>query len=352
MKDSADASASSLSLDRLPAEFIERLRRITGDDWPHVATWFTTPQASRPVGFRVNTLKARPEAVLRRLEAEGLHPEPLVGIPGGFVVPGEQRERLTHSPCASQGEIYIQNPASMAAGLILASRPGEEILDLAAAPGGKTLHMAALMENRGRIAAVEPIRDRMYRLQANVRTAGATIVAFYRTDGRTVGRKTPGRFDRVLLDAPCSSEARIHPDDPESYRRWSPRKLRECARKQKGLLQSACLAARVGGLILYGTCSFAPEENEAVVAHVLERWGDCLEVESIEPLPEATFPLRRGGLREWNDRTFPTAVGNAVRILPHGATHGFFWCLLRKTAEPASSSHKRRHRKGRSPKKN
>lgn len=99
------------------------------------------------------------------------------------------------------------------------------MLDLAAAPGGKTLQMAAMMQDRGRIAAVEAVRTRMFKLQANLRRHGPTIVKTYLTDGRTVGRKTPERFDRVLLDSPCSSEARFQRADPGSWRHWSLCKL-------------------------------------------------------------------------------------------------------------------------------
>ena len=108
----------------------------------------------------------------------------------------------------------------------------EEVLDLAAAPGGKTLAIAALMNNTGRIAAVEPIRGRFHRMQANLRRCGVSNVQFYQRDGRSVGRLVPERFDRVLLDAPCSSESRMRWLDQQSFEQWSLRKIRETQRKQ------------------------------------------------------------------------------------------------------------------------
>ena len=126
---------------------------------------------------------------------------------------------IAQHPAATEGAIYIQNPSSYFAVKTLAPVLDEEVLDLAAAPGGKTLAMAARMQNTGRIAAVEPIRGRFHRMQANLRRCGVTNVQFYQRDGRGVGRAVPDRFDRVLLDAPCSSESRMRwpPHSTQSY---------------------------------------------------------------------------------------------------------------------------------------
>lgn len=312
---------------QLPEVFLDRLRRIAGNDWPAVAARLVAGEAQQAVGFRVNRLRAGADAVIWELKKLGIPSDPIIGIPDGFVVPGKFRHALTHSPPAEARTIYIQDPASMLAALVLAPQPGDEVLDLAAAPGGKTLHMAGLMQNRGRIAAVEVIRGRMYRLQANVRSSGATIVDFYITDGRTVGRKTPERFDRVLLDAPCSCEARFRAEQPSTWQQWSLRKICESARKQKGLLRAAIQAARPGGQILYSTCAFAPEENEAVVDHVLREFGEHVTVELVSlPLPNL-----RPGMTRWEGAEFLPAVEKAVRVIPNDRMHGFFLCLLRKT---------------------
>jgi 16S rRNA (cytosine1407-C5)-methyltransferase len=110
----------------------------------------------------------------------------------------------------------------MLAPLALAPRPGETVLDLAAAPGGKTLQLAALMQNSGRLSAVEAVKGRFFRLRANLERGGVTNARTFLMDGRAVGRKCPEMFDRVLLDAPCSSEARFSRLDPRSWAHWSP----------------------------------------------------------------------------------------------------------------------------------
>lgn len=149
------------------------------------------------------------------------------GQPIAFTTPPEHRQTLTHSPIIDQGKIYVQNLSSMLAPLILAPQPGEQILDLAAAPGGKTIQIAQMMHNTGILSAVEPIRSRMFKLRANLTRCNVKIAKTYPIDGRSVGRKTPERFDRVLLDAPCSSEARFRLKKPESWANWSLRKIRE-----------------------------------------------------------------------------------------------------------------------------
>jgi 16S rRNA (cytosine1407-C5)-methyltransferase len=182
------------------------------------------------------------------------------------------------------------------------------------------------MENRGTLSAVEPIRQRMYRLADNLKRGGVTIARTYLMDGRQVGRKTPDRFHRVLLDAPCSSEARIRWNDPESYRYWSVRKVNEQARKQRGLLLAALQATRPGGRVLYCTCSFAPEENEAIVDHALRNFLPGTRLVDLQ-LPRVTH---RPGLTDWQGEHFVDEIQCCRRILPSQETDGFFLALLER----------------------
>ncbi len=285
---------------------------------------FRQPKA---VTLRINVLRGGLEEIQKGLTQAGFRLSPLPWPGYAFELPPERKRALTESAFFSHGGIYIQNPSSLLAGEILAPRPGEEILDLCAAPGGKTSHLAMLMGNRGRIAAVEPVKDRYFRLRANLQRLGVTIAHCYRMDGRSVGRKTPERFDRVLIDAPCSSEARFRVGEPDSFAHWGLRKIQECARKQKRLLLSGADALKPGGRLLYCTCSFAPEENEAVVDHVLRR-QDRLRVIPIE-LPAAGARIQNG-LDRWQGDRFDPQVRHAVRILPDRRFDGFFLCLMEK----------------------
>jgi len=246
----------------------------------------------------------------------------VVGLAGVWCVP--RGSGLTMTAAAERGGIYIQNPSSVFAARVLAPQPHEEILDLAAAPGGKTLAMASMMGNTGRIAAVEPVPGRFHPLRANVARCGATNVDFYRRDGRGVGRAVGERFDGVLLDAPCSSESRMRWYDPRTYRHWSARKVRETQRKQKRLLQSAYAALKPGGRLVYCTCSFSIHENEAVVAYLLEHTD--ARIEPIEHALNNTLPgvTLAGGAQSMQ------ALAATLRIVPDAVWDGFYIAQLSK----------------------
>lgn len=287
--------------------------------------------AKRRPCFRVNPMRTEIAAVVDELRDAGLDPSPVPWLESAFTCPVETREQLTHSDAASQGKIYIQNAASLLPGLILDPQPGERVLDLAAAPGGKTLHLAARMAGRGELAAVEKSRPRFFRLKDNLRRHGADFVRTFLMDGCLVEKKTPGRFDRVLLDAPCSSEARFDVEEPETFARWSERKVREMARKQHRLLRAAIVATKPGGHIVYSTCSFSPEENEAVVDQALRLFPDQVELLEID----LSLPNRMPGLTAFRGHEFSPAVSRAMRVLPDDSCHGFFVAHFHKRSSEA-----------------
>ena len=306
-----------------PSPFLQRLPDIYGqDDCAAVLTGLST---ERLTSFRVNTLLAEPQTVLAGLAFEGITPQ-AIGLPDAYTVAPDQRRALTGSRAMAAGQIYIQNPSSMLPPLILAPRPGEKILDLCAAPGSKTLQMAAMMGNEGWISAVEVVKDRFFRMKANLTRNGAAIVHTYHRDGTKVWRYVPEQFDRVLLDAPCSSEGQFSLTDEASYRYWSERKIGEMARKQKKLLFSAFQCLKPGGTLVYSTCTLAPEENEAVISWFVKKFADRLDILDI-PLNHG--PLRPGIL-SFRGKRFADIVNKAGRILPDRLHEGFFVCLLRK----------------------
>lgn len=313
----------------LPPALPERLAEIL--EQPAFDTWRSlTPSA---VSGRVNTLRADRDAVLAELSGAGFDVTPVSWFDEAFTVPASQRAALARCPLVDDGRVYLQNLSSMLPPMCLAPQPGMEVLDLAAAPGSKTLQMAAQMRDTGRLAAVERSRTRFHKLKANCRRAGAACVRLYLKDGTVVGRLTPERFDRVLVDAPCSSEARIDPADPATAAYWSEKKIRQLAGLQRRLLASGVEALKPGGLLAYATCTFAPEENEAVVDSVLRRYADTLELLPLYlPLPNA-----HPGLTAWRGDAFLPELTHSARILPDGVMEGFYLALLRKTGSVAAS---------------
>lgn len=325
----------SAALAPLPEGFEERLRRVVpAARIDAVLARFETDGAS---AFRVNPLRAEVPAVQSDLTRSGLSPTPVSWCPWAFTVPASQRATLTAHPAAGDGRLYVQSLSSMVAALALEAAPGEAVLDLAAAPGGKTTLLAAMMRNEGVLSAVEPVRDRFFRLRATLDRMGVTIAKTYLKDGADVGALVPERFDRVLLDAPCSSEARFDRRDPQSMAHWRPRKVREAARKQARLLRSGFAALRVGGVMVYSTCSFAPEENEVVLSGLLAELGDAVELDALA-LPVPCEP----GLTAWDGEALDARVSRGARILPDAVMDGFFLARLRKRSSAPAARGRRR----------
>jgi 16S rRNA (cytosine1407-C5)-methyltransferase len=313
----------------LPIALRQRLEEI----WPpaHFAACWQSFFAERPTAFRANGLKTDADSLRGELEGEGFALAPLSWKEDAFVVPAAQRRALTECAACAEGRLYIQNPSSMVPPLLLAPDEGEWILDLTAAPGSKTLQLAQMMGDAGRISAVEAVRGRFFRLKANLQRHGAEHVQTYLKDGARVWRQCPEQFDRVLLDAPCSSEGQFRGDEPKSWAYWSEKKIAEAARKQRRLFYSAVQCLKPGGVLVYSTCTFAPEENEAIVDRGLRQFAGALEVEAIE-LP---FGNAEPGLSAWRGKAFDPQVQRARRILPQGAMEGFFVCRLKKLVSTA-----------------
>lgn len=314
------------SFANLPAPFRQRLELLVPPHcWDSVRATFSAP---RRTALRVNRLLGDTAKVVQQLERDGLLLQTVPWYGDAFTIAPDQRTQLTHHPLVTSGEIYLHNLSSMAAALALEPQAGEMILDLAAAPGGKTLCLAALMQGQGALSAVESVRGRFFKLKENLKRGGAGYVRTFLMDGRDVAKKTGARFDRVLLDAPCSSEARFRAGDPTTFDKWSLRKVAECRRKQRALLRSAFHSLKPGGTLLYSTCSFSPEENEGVVASLLKKFSDQIQVEPLN-LP---FDNWQAGLTSWEGHHWPSELTAARRILPTADMDALFLVKLKKIA--------------------
>lgn len=204
---------------------------------------------------------------------------------------------------------------------------GLEVLDLCAAPGGKTALIAQMMGHAGYLAANEPDKNRFFRMMANLKRLGVQNVRLFNHDGRMIGDKTPGRFDRVLVDAPCSADSLISPADPKSWAHWSPKLVRRMSRLQRRLLASGFAALRPGGLMVYSTCAVGLEENELALGAFLAETPDA----SLEPVfagmsrfgSASAIPAREA-------EGAPPAIACAARFLPNGDAPAFFIAAIRK----------------------
>lgn len=310
----------------LPPRFVERLGHLFPAQLPRVLAALAAPRCP---SLRVNTLRAQRAEVLQQLAAAGLQLAPVPWFDDAFLVVGGDLRALQASPAFARGAVFVQGLASMAAALALAPRPGERVLDMAAAPGGKTTLLACLMQGRGRLLANEPSAPRLQRLRAVLAEQGAHFVETSRRVGQSFGRTHPGQFDAVLLDAPCSAEARLVPG-ASAHASWSRHRIERLARLQLQLLRAGYDALAPGGRLVYSTCTFAPEENELVLARLLRQRPEAQLEELDLPLPES-LP----GLGRWGSRALPPALARARRLLPGPGCEGFFLARVRRPAPGA-----------------
>jgi 16S rRNA (cytosine967-C5)-methyltransferase len=225
-----------------------------------------------PLTVRANTLRTTPEALAARLAREdGLHVTPTCYAPEGLAV------RHDGAPSAwrafADGGFAVQDEASMLVARLLEARPGEVVVDACAAPGTKTTHLAALMENRGRILALDPQPARLARVADAAARLGAGIVETRGGTAEALAGELAAAGDAVLVDAPCSNLGVLR-RNPEVKWRRQPDDIAASAVRQREILAAAARMAKPGGRLVYATCSLEPEENEAVAQAFLGARAD------------------------------------------------------------------------------
>jgi 16S rRNA C967 or C1407 C5-methylase (RsmB/RsmF family) len=295
---------------------LDRYREIIGD----FARFREVCETPEPTVFRVRQGRVPETELLEGLALQGFSMRPLAGLPGFHRV--EQGPRsLALTPEHWGGLLYVQQASTGVAAPALGPRPGDRILDLCAAPGGKTTHMADLMGDRGCLVASEISESRIRGLLGNVYRLAHPGVFAVAGDGRDFPEDV--RFDRVLVDAPCSGEGTLRrrggqpPNQSRSF-------VDYVTAAQRTLLEKAVRVTRPGGTILYVTCTFAPEENEAVVSDALARLPVDLDPLDL-PVPHAP------GLTSFDNVTYDPRLEGAARIYPHHFdSGGLFLARLRR----------------------
>jgi len=285
----------------LPPTFIERMHILLGDE---ADAFFRSYEEPRTYGLRLNPLKldARP-AVREQLTALfGL--QPLPWCTDGFRY--RESERPGRHLYHMAGLYYIQEPSAMIAAELLDARPGETVLDLAAAPGGKTTQIAAGMQGRGLLVANEIHPGRAKILSENIERLGIVNALVTQATPQALSERFPERFDRVLLDAPCSGEGMFR-KDPAAIAEWSPEAVEACAARQRDILPHAAAMLKPGGALVYSTCTFNSLENEETIADFLTRHPSFRLIKE-----ERMWPHRGQGeghyaalLRKEGDATLP-----------------------------------------------
>ncbi len=264
--------------------------------------------ATRAVTLRLNPLRMPPQQTREELTAAGISLRSVPWYADAFVAENTTEAPLIKSPLYAQGAFYLQSLSSMLPPLALCPRTEESILDMTAAPGGKTTQIAALTGDRARITACERDKLRFERLKFNVERQGIRRIALLQTDALKLDDFF--RFDCILLDAPCSGSGTLTAANPGKI---SPKLVENSVSLQKKLLEKAFRLLKPGGRLVYSTCSVLREENEDQVLALCRREG-C----RIEPFPLASQLPQ-----------LPTADG-MLAVCPDELYEGFFLTILYK----------------------
>lgn len=270
--------------------------------------------AARPVSLRVNPLRTTRQQVEAQLAAAGITWENVPWYDDAMVLPNVREDAVQALPVYEEGGVYLQNLSAMIPPLVLEAKAGETVLDMAAAPGGKTTQMAALTGNQALITACEKNAVRAQRMQYNLEKQGASRVGVMMVDARRLDDLFS--FDKILLDAPCSGSGTVSLLEGAPQRRMEKAWLQKTADTQAALLQKALRLLKPGHEMVYATCSILRMENEDVLTR-------CMAKANVE-----IVPIRHELLKDVPQ--LPAAIPGTLCVCPDERHEGFFVAKLRK----------------------
>ena len=301
----------------LPEKFTERMKTMLGNEYDEFAAAFE----NAPVysGIRVNTLKNNAKNIVL---SEFGELEKIPWCENGFYA---DKSVISGShPFHLAGLFYFQEPSAMSAVEGLPIEKGDFVLDLCAAPGGKSTQAAAKLGGAGLLVSNEIIKKRADILSENIERMGIRNAVVTNETPQRLAEKYPKFFDKIIVDAPCSGEGMFR-KEPQAITEWSVEHTLSCAARQKNILDSAVKMLKDGGMLIYSTCTFAPEENEQIAAYLIKNHG--LELAE----PKNLFMLENGR-SEWSDSNCD--MTKTRRIFPHKQNgEGHFIALFKKSGE-------------------
>jgi NOL1/NOP2/sun family putative RNA methylase len=315
----------------LPKLFEDRMKELLGEEYEEYLQCFDQNYYS---GLRVNTLKITPE------EFERICPYEIKRIPwieNGYYYDG--KDQPARHPYYHAGLYYIQEPSAMTPASLLPIKPGDKVLDLCAAPGGKSTELAARLKGEGVLVANDISNSRAKALLKNIELYGVKNAIVISEAPPKLVNYFEGYFDKILVDAPCSGEGMFR-KNPSIIKNWEQNGVDYYNKLQKEIILSAAKLLKPGGSMLYSTCTFSPEENEGTIAFLLEQ---CPEFHVVNPLTgrsneKVSYDGFSFGRPEWVDG--PDELKNCIRLWPHRIHgEGHFITLLEKSSDvkvPAS----------------
>lgn len=268
----------------------------------------------RKVTFRVNTLKSTTQEIEEVLKNENIEFEKVIWSEEAFIIKNAREEDIQKLEIYEQGKIYLQSLSSMLPPIVLKPEEGKDILDMAAAPGGKTTQMAALSNNKAHITACEMNNIRIEKLKYNVEKQGASCVYIMPKDSRQIDDFFS--FDQILLDSPCSGSGTLEIDNVNTEKYFTLKLIERSTKSQYALLKKALKILKPGHEMVYSTCSILKEENEEIVRKVLKEVKAeivPIEFKGIDDLPR-----------------LPVTLDGTICVLPTESFEGFYIAKIRK----------------------
>ncbi|MDU7337484.1 MAG: RsmB/NOP family class I SAM-dependent RNA methyltransferase [Clostridium sp.] len=294
-------------MNEYPSAFLSRMQAMLGVEFSDFLECMEQPSIR---GIRLNPIKCDEKKLKNGLDFK-IELSPF--SPYSYQIP-EAAGKPGSIPLHHAGAFYSQEPSAASAVTILNPQPGEKILDLCAAPGGKSTQIAALLNSKGLLWSNEVVRSRATVLLSNMERMGVSNAVISSCHPETLCEKLAGYFDRILVDAPCSGEGMFR-RDPQAVQDWSEEHVKTCAVRQGLILDSAANALRENGILVYSTCTFSPEENEETVKAFLERHPDFV-------LEDSGVSFGRPGI----------GMPQARRIFPMDGGDGHFVAKMRKAS--------------------
>jgi len=275
--------------------------------------------------IRINPLKGDPDKTIDVLKDRGYNLEKVYWAENVFFVRNIDKSEISQIQEYKDGLFYIQNLSSILPALVLNPQKNDKILDMCAAPGSKTTHICALVNNKANIIANDSDPARMNAMRDVLHQFGADAKVCL-NDGKIFGSRYTDFFDKILLDAPCSGEGLIYLNSNKPLRFWSIKKVNISSIIQRELIDSAFKALKPGGILVYSTCTLEPEENEGTITFLLEKYKN-VKIEKIEI--DGLKDINRG-ITKWSGNTYHQEVSKTIRIKPSSEMMGFYIAKIEK----------------------
>lgn len=309
----------------LPEAFLTRMRNLLGGDFPaFLAAYDERPARALHIGRKMTADR------LAALLGAAVAPTPFAA--DAFY--RTDTAPVGGDPLHHAGAYYMQEPSAMLPVLCAGIQPGERVLDLCAAPGGKSTQIANRIGDGGLLVSNEYVPNRCVTLAGNLERMGVRSAVVTRTDAPTLAATYPGFFDAVVIDAPCSGEGMFRREEI-AVTEWSPENVTMCAARQREILAAGADTVRPGGRLVYSTCTFSPEENEQNVL-----WFLCARPDFVlEEVPDAVQAVTVPGIVPEDSDTGREIARLSRRAYPHIAPgEGQFMCRLRRSEAAAPAS--------------